>query len=57
MSLLLPFEDTLANEWLSCNILILLIVGALTLWFRYSNRQADDGKKIIEGSPDFRYTI
>ncbi|KAF4760140.1 hypothetical protein HAV15_006746 [Penicillium sp. str.  len=40
-----------------CNILILLIVGALTLWFRYSNKQADDGKRIIEGSPDFRYTI
>ncbi|KAJ5500781.1 hypothetical protein N7453_009832 [Penicillium expansum] len=32
-------------------------LGALTIWFRYSNKQADDGKKIIEGSPDFRYTI
>ncbi|KGO38946.1 Major facilitator superfamily domain, general substrate transporter [Penicillium expansum] len=32
-------------------------LGALTIWFRYSNKQADDGKKIIESSPDFRYTI
>ncbi|KAJ5766244.1 major facilitator superfamily domain-containing protein [Penicillium nucicola] len=42
---------------IACNILILVIVAVLSLWFRHCNKQADKGKKIIEGSPDFRYTI
>ncbi|RJE21364.1 phthalate transporter [Aspergillus sclerotialis] len=40
-----------------CNILVILIVAALSLWFYFCNRQADRGKRVIEGSPEFRYTI
>ena len=40
-----------------CNLLTLLTVAALSLWFRYANNQADRGERILEGSPDFRYTI
>ncbi|KAJ5819594.1 hypothetical protein N7474_005185 [Penicillium riverlandense] len=42
---------------IACNILIILIVLVLSVWFRHCNRQADRGKRVIEGSPDFRYTI
>lgn len=41
----------------SCNLLILAIVPSLSVWFRFCNRQADRGKRVIEGAPDFRYTI
>jgi len=37
--------------------LIIVVVVVQSIWFRYSNRLADEGKKILEGSPDFRYTI
>lgn len=40
-----------------CNILIVIIVGCLSLWFYYCNSQADRGKRVIENSPEFRYTI
>ncbi|KAJ6153679.1 hypothetical protein N7470_006638 [Penicillium chermesinum] len=42
---------------IACNILVILIVGALSVWFWFSNRQADQGKKVIEDDPTFRYTI
>ncbi|KAB8237252.1 hypothetical protein ETB97_001042 [Aspergillus alliaceus] len=42
---------------IACNLLILVIVAALSFWFRLSNQQADRGKRVIEGSPDFRYTL
>ncbi|KAE8363350.1 major facilitator superfamily domain-containing protein [Aspergillus caelatus] len=42
---------------IACNILILFIVASLSLWFRRSNREADRGERVIEGSPEFRYTI
>lgn len=41
----------------ACNILILIIVAAMSVWFRICNKQADRGQRIIEGSADFRYTI
>ncbi|KAJ5469359.1 hypothetical protein N7539_008977 [Penicillium diatomitis] len=40
-----------------CNITIMLIVATLSLWFRICNRQANQGKRIIEGEATFRYTI
>ncbi|KAL4889881.1 major facilitator superfamily domain-containing protein [Aspergillus ambiguus] len=42
---------------IACNILILLIVASLSLWFRICNKQADRGARVIEGIPDFRYTL
>lgn len=40
-----------------CQLLILIVVGALTLHFWRCNRKADRGKMIIEGSAEFRYTL
>ncbi|KAG7005719.1 MFS-type transporter cnsO [Physcia stellaris] len=37
-------------------VVILLTVGALTVAFRLSNKKADRGEKVLEGSPSFRYT-
>ncbi|KEY80023.1 phthalate transporter [Aspergillus fumigatus] len=42
---------------IGCNLLILVIVAAMSVWFRICNKQADRGQRIIEGSADFRYTI
>ncbi|KAJ5101396.1 hypothetical protein NUU61_003618 [Penicillium alfredii] len=42
---------------IACNILIILVVLALTLWFWFSNRQAEQGKRVIEGDSRFRYTL
>ena len=42
---------------IACNILMLAIVVANTLYFRRCNKLADQGKKVIEGDPNFRYTI
>ncbi|CAI7577131.1 uncharacterized protein N7487_004020 [Penicillium crustosum] len=42
---------------IACNILIILLVLSLSLWFRICNKQADRGKRVIEGDATFRYTI
>ncbi|KAJ5118407.1 hypothetical protein N7448_010116 [Penicillium atrosanguineum] len=42
---------------LACNILIIIIVGVLSLWFWFCNRQAEKGERVIEDEPSFRYTI
>ncbi|KAJ9490197.1 hypothetical protein VN97_g3084 [Penicillium thymicola] len=42
---------------IACNILIILLVLFLSLWFRICNKQADRGKRVIEGDAAFRYTI
>ncbi|KAL2832486.1 major facilitator superfamily domain-containing protein [Aspergillus cavernicola] len=42
---------------IACNLTLMLIVVVQSLWFRHANRQADRGQRVIEGSPDFRYTI
>ncbi|PKX93349.1 putative phthalate transporter [Aspergillus novofumigatus IBT 16806] len=42
---------------IGCNILILIIVASMSVWFRICNKQADRGQRIIEGSANFRYTI
>lgn len=40
-----------------CNVLVILIVCALSVWFQFRNRQADQGKQLIYGEPSFRYTL
>ncbi|GKZ21372.1 hypothetical protein AbraIFM66951_006234 [Aspergillus brasiliensis] len=42
---------------IACNLVTMITVAALSVWFRYANKQADRGERIIEGSSDFRYTI
>ncbi|KAL4803102.1 major facilitator superfamily domain-containing protein [Aspergillus unguis] len=42
---------------ITCQLCLLIVVAALTLWFWHCNRKADRGEMIIEGSPDFRYTL
>ena len=41
---------------LACNVLIAVIVAINTIHFRKENRLADQGKKVLEGDPNFRYT-
>ncbi|EEH38746.1 hypothetical protein PAAG_08473 [Paracoccidioides lutzii Pb01] len=42
---------------ITCQVLLLIIVGMLSLYFWRCNRKADRGELVIEGSPSFRYTI
>ncbi|KAL4862558.1 hypothetical protein BDV12DRAFT_190327 [Aspergillus spectabilis] len=42
---------------IACQLLLVIVVAILSLHFWISNRKADRGEKIIEGSADFRYTI
>ncbi|RDH27424.1 major facilitator superfamily domain-containing protein [Aspergillus welwitschiae] len=42
---------------IACNLITMITVAALSVWFRYANKQADRGERVIEGSADFRYTI
>jgi len=42
---------------LACNILIIIIVIVNSVYFRRENKKADRGEKILEGDPNFRYTI
>ncbi|KAJ5162779.1 Major facilitator superfamily domain general substrate transporter [Penicillium coprophilum] len=42
---------------IACNILIIVLALALSVWFRFCNKQADRGKRVIEGDAAFRYTI
>ncbi|KAL4932358.1 putative phthalate transporter [Aspergillus undulatus] len=42
---------------IACNLLLMLIVVVQSVWFRFANRQAERGLRVIEGSPGFRYTI
>ncbi|KAJ0416322.1 major facilitator superfamily domain-containing protein [Aspergillus carlsbadensis] len=51
--------DYIPGIWgaMACQFLLLIVVSALSAYFWWANRKADRGEKIIEGSPDFRYTI
>jgi len=40
-----------------CNCLVIVFVLALSGWFVHANRQAEKGRRVIEGSESFRYTI
>ena len=42
---------------IACNILIILIVAALSVNFTICNRKAARGQMLIEGQLGFRYTI
>lgn len=38
-------------------VVILILVGVLTVTFRANNKKADAGEKVLEDSPEFRYTV
>ena len=42
---------------IACNLLIIVVVALLSLYFRRCNRKADRGEMVIEGQVGFRYTI
>ena len=42
---------------IACNVLIVVVVGVLSLYFRRCNRKAERGEMVIEGQVGFRYTI
>ncbi|CAN9414802.1 unnamed protein product [Alternaria alternata] len=42
---------------MACNVLVILLVGVLTLWFRSENAKADRGEKVLLEDPSFRFTI
>ncbi|GIZ47405.1 hypothetical protein CKM354_001049700 [Cercospora kikuchii] len=42
---------------LVCNIIIAILVCVNTVYFRSENRKAERGEKVLEGDPNFRYTI
>ncbi|KGO76716.1 Major facilitator superfamily domain, general substrate transporter [Penicillium italicum] len=42
---------------IACNVLVILLVLVLSMLFRICNKQADRGKRVIEGDAAFRYTI
>ncbi|KAF7190383.1 High-affinity nicotinic acid transporter [Pseudocercospora fuligena] len=42
---------------LAFNSLIVVLVCINTVYFRYENRKADRGEKVLEGDVNFRYTI
>ncbi|OAL50219.1 major facilitator superfamily protein [Pyrenochaeta sp. DS3sAY3a] len=42
---------------MACNVLVILIVGVLTIYFRRCNAEADRGERVIMGDPSFRFTI
>lgn len=42
---------------LACNVLIMIIVTINCIYFKRENRKADRGEKVLEGDPNFRYTI
>ncbi|CAL8574751.1 hypothetical protein XPA_000704 [Xanthoria parietina] len=42
---------------IACNCLVVICVLGLSGYYMYANKQADRGKKVLEGSEAFRYTI
>lgn len=42
---------------LACNILIIVTVGILSIYFRICNKKVDRGVFVIEGLAGFKYTI
>lgn len=42
---------------MACNGLILILVAIMSTYFKISNRRADQGKLVIEGLAEFRYTL
>ncbi|KIV91861.1 hypothetical protein PV10_06352 [Exophiala mesophila] len=42
---------------IACNVLVVILVVVNSIYFRHENKKADRGEKILEGDPNFRYTI
>jgi hypothetical protein len=42
---------------IACNVLIIIVVSILSVYFTICNRKQARGQKIIEGQEGFRYTI
>ncbi|KAJ5774691.1 hypothetical protein N7457_009587 [Penicillium paradoxum] len=42
---------------IGCNILVIILTIIMSVWFKICNKQADQGKRVIEGDASFRYTI
>ena len=42
---------------MACNVIVILIVGVMTWYFRKCNAQADRGERVLMGDPTFRFTI
>jgi hypothetical protein len=42
---------------ITCNVLVIVIVAALSVYFTICNRKQARGQKVIEGQEGFRYTI
>jgi hypothetical protein len=40
-----------------CNVLVIMLVGILTFYFRSENAKADRGEKVLLEDPNFRFTI
>ncbi|KAF2740951.1 major facilitator superfamily protein [Polyplosphaeria fusca] len=42
---------------MACNVLVMVAVGTMTLYFRRCNAQADRGERVLLEDPNFRFTI
>lgn len=42
---------------MACNVLVILIVAVMTMYFRRCNKQADRGERVLLDDPTFRFTI
>ncbi|EAT84753.2 hypothetical protein SNOG_07287 [Parastagonospora nodorum SN15] len=42
---------------MACNVLVIILVGILTIYFRSENAKADRGEKVLLEDPNFRFTI
>lgn len=42
---------------MACNVLVIVMVVIMTIYFRRCNAQADRGERILMGDPTFRFTI
>lgn len=52
-----PFGGFVGLTGYRCNVLVIIIVGCLSMWFRKKNRQADRGECVLLEDPNFRFTI
>ncbi|RDL36244.1 Uncharacterized protein BP5553_06856 [Venustampulla echinocandica] len=42
---------------IAANIIVILITSSMVLYFRYANKQAAEGKRVIADLPGFQYTL
>ena len=45
------------TDWISANVLIIIIVSTFDLYFLRKNRLAKAGKILIDNEPGFLYTL